>query len=297
MEFSLYEIFWYFVIYAVLGWVVEVCFCSIKTGSFVNRGFLNGPVCPIYGFGMVAVLVCLWPLRNSMLVLYVGAVVLTSALELTTGWVLKKLFHTSWWDYSDMRFNLGGYICLRFSLIWGVGATLVVKLIHPAIAALVGVVPHMAGVVLAVPVTALFVCDLVITVLGIAHMNQDIGRIDDIVRAMRAGSDILAENIGDTALAVDRKVAGADTRAGSRNRQARNTLLRNREQNRASRPWPRLDLARAELMDSRRRVALRLMKAFPHMHSTRYTEGFERIRQWIEEEKRSRTGQKNDDAQ
>ena len=110
MEFSLYEIFWYFVIYAVLGWVVEVCFCSIKTGSFVNRGFLNGPVCPIYGFGMVAVLVCLWPLRNSMLVLYVGAVVLTSALELTTGWVLKKLFHTSWWDYSDMRFNLGGYI-------------------------------------------------------------------------------------------------------------------------------------------------------------------------------------------
>lgn len=72
MEFSLYEIFWYFVIYAVLGWVVEVCFCSIKTGSFVNRGFLNGPVCPIYGFGMVAVLVCLWPLRNSMLVLYVG---------------------------------------------------------------------------------------------------------------------------------------------------------------------------------------------------------------------------------
>lgn len=274
MEFSLYEIFWYFVIYAVLGWVVEVCFCSIKTGSFVNRGFLNGPVCPIYGFGMVAVLVCLWPLRNSMFVLYVGAVVLTSALELTTGWVLKKLFHTSWWDYSDMRFNLGGYICLRFSLIWGVGATLVVKLIHPAIAALVGVVPHMAGVMLAVPVTALFVCDLVITVLGIAHMNQDIGRIDDIVRAMRAGSDILAENIGGTALAVDRKVAGAKPAAAAR-----------------------LDLARAELMDSRRRVALRLMKAFPHMHSTRYTEGFERIRQWIEEEKRSRTGQKNDDAQ
>ena len=53
MEFSLYEIFWYFVIYAVLGWVVEVCFCSIKTGSFVNRGFLNGPVCPIYGFGAI----------------------------------------------------------------------------------------------------------------------------------------------------------------------------------------------------------------------------------------------------
>lgn len=121
MEFSLYEIFWYFVIYAVLGWVVEVCFCSINTGGFVNRGFLNGPVCPIYGFGMVAVLVCLWPLRHNIPVLYAGAVLLTSALELVTGWVLKKLFHTSWWDYSNMRFNLGGYICLRFSLVWGVG--------------------------------------------------------------------------------------------------------------------------------------------------------------------------------
>ena len=269
MEFSLYEIFWYFVLYSLLGWVTEVCFCSIKTGGFVNRGFLNGPVCPIYGFGMVAVLVFLWPLRHHLAGLYVGAVVLTSTLELATGWALKKLFHTSWWDYSNMRFNLGGYICLRFSLIWGVGATLVVKLIHPAIAALVAVVPHTAGVVLAVPVVILFVCDLVITVLGIAHMNQDIGRIDDIVRAMRAGSDMLAENIGDTALAVDRKVTDAKPAAAAR-----------------------LDIARAELMDKRRRVAIRLMKAFPHMHSTRYTEGFERIRQWVEEEKKKRVAGK-----
>ena len=269
MEFSLYEIFWYFVIYAVLGWVVEVCFCSINTGGFVNRGFLNGPVCPIYGFGMVAVLVCLWPLRHNIPVLYAGAVLLTSALDLVTGWVLKKLFHTSGWDYSNMRFNLGGYICLRFSLVWGVGATLVVKLVHPAVAALVALVPHTAGVVLAVPVAALFVCDLVITVLGIAHMNQDIGRIDDIVRAMRAGSDILAENIGDTALAVDRKVSEAKPAAAAR-----------------------LDIARAELLDRRRLVAMRLMKAFPHMRSTRYAEGFERIRQWAEEEKQKRAAGK-----
>lgn len=269
MEFGLYEIFWYFVVYSLLGWVVEVCFCSINTGSFVNRGFLNGPVCPIYGFGMVAVLVFLWPLRHHLAGLYVGAVILTSALELVTGWVLKKLFHTSWWDYSDMRFNLGGYICLRFSLVWGVGATLVVKLLHPAVAALVAMMPHMLGIVLAVFVVILFVCDLVITVLGIAHMNQDIGRIDDIVRAMRAGSDMLAENIGDTALAVNRKVGDAKPAAAAR-----------------------LDIARAELMDRRRHVAVRLMKAFPHMHSTRYAEGFERIRQWAEEEKKKRAAGK-----
>ena len=263
MEFSLYEIFWYFVIYAVLGWVVEVCFCSINTGGFVNRGFLNGPVCaPFTALAWWRCWCACGPCAITFRCCMRGAVLLTSALELVTGWVLKKLFHTSWWDYSNMRFNLGGYICLRFSLVWGVGGYAGGKAGAPAVAALVALVPHTAGVVLAVPVAALFVCDLVITVLGIAHMNQDIGRIDDIVRAMRAGSDILAENIGDTALAVDRKVSEAKPAAAAR-----------------------LDIARAELLDRRRLVAMRLMKAFPHMRSTRYAEGFERIRQWAEEEK------------
>lgn len=266
---SFYLFLWIFFIYSFLGWCLEVCFFALNTGKFVNRGFLNGPVCPIYGFGVVIVVLCLTPLMENTLLLFLGSVLLTSLLELGVGFALEKLFHQRWWDYTNEPFNLGGYICLRFSLVWGVGALLVVKLVHPAIAALVALVPRTAGAVLAVPVLALFVCDLVITVLGIAHMNQDIGRIDDIVRAMRAGSDILAENIGDTALAVDRKVAGAKPAAAAR-----------------------LDIARAELLDSRRLVAMRLMKAFPHMRSTRYAEGFERIRQWAEEEKQKRAAGK-----
>lgn len=266
---SFYLFLWIFFIYSFLGWCLEVCFFALNTGKFVNRGFLNGPVCPIYGFGVVIVVLCLTPLMENTLLLFLGSVLLTSLLELGVGFALEKLFHQRWWDYTNEPFNLGGYICLRFSLVWGVGALLVVKLVHPAIAALVALVPRTAGAVLAVPVLALFICDLVITVLGIAHMNQDIGRIDDIVRAMRAGSDILAENIGDTALAVDRKVAGAKPAAAAR-----------------------LDIARAELLDSRRLVAMRLMRAFPHMRSTRYAEGFERIRQWAEEEKQKRAAGK-----
>ena len=266
---SFYLFLWIFFIYSFLGWCLEVCFFALNTGKFVNRGFLNGPVCPIYGFGVVIVVLCLTPLMENTLLLFLGSVLLTSLLELGVGFALEKLFHQRWWDYTNEPFNLGGYICLRFSLVWGVGAVLVVKLVHPAIAALVALVPRTAGVVLAVPVAALFVCDLIITVLGIAHMNQDIGRIDDIVRAMRAGSDILAENIGDTALAVDRKVTGAKPAAAAR-----------------------LDIARAELLDRRRLVAMRLMKAFPHMRSTRYAEGFERIRQWAEEEKQKRAAGK-----
>ncbi|MEG2288273.1 MAG: putative ABC transporter permease, partial [Ruthenibacterium sp.] len=71
---TLYEIFWYFVIYSFLGWCLEVCFCTIDTGELVNRGFLNGPICPIYGFGMLAVLFALLPLRNKLLLLFLGAI-------------------------------------------------------------------------------------------------------------------------------------------------------------------------------------------------------------------------------
>ena len=124
---------WYFFIYAFLGWCVEVVFHTITTGRWVNRGFLNGPVCPIYGVGMVLVLLALWPLRHNLFVLFLGSVVLTSTLELITGWVLKTLFHTTWWDYSDEPFQLGGYICLRFSLAWGVGGVFMVRIIHPVV--------------------------------------------------------------------------------------------------------------------------------------------------------------------
>ena len=128
--FSVYQLLWYFFIYAVLGWCVEVIFCTATTGQWVNRGFLNGPLCPIYGFGMVIVLLCLIPLQGSLPLLFLGSFLLTSALELVTGFVLKKAFHTTWWDYSDQPFNLGGYVCLGFSLAWGLGGMAAVSYTH-----------------------------------------------------------------------------------------------------------------------------------------------------------------------
>ena len=97
----LYDYLFYFVVYSFIGWCTEVCFCSVSTGKFVNRGFLNGPVCPIYGFGMVIVIYILTPVTENVFLLFFGSMILASALELVTGWALKKLFHTSWWDYSD----------------------------------------------------------------------------------------------------------------------------------------------------------------------------------------------------
>ena len=89
------------------GLVSEVIYAAATTGQLVNRGFLNGPVCPIYGFGMIIVLFALTPLQHSVLLLYLGGVILPSALELVGGWALYKLYHTRWWDYSDFPFTSG----------------------------------------------------------------------------------------------------------------------------------------------------------------------------------------------
>ena len=202
MTYTIYELLCFFVIYSVLGWCLEVCFCTINTGQFVNRGFLNGPVCPIYGFGMVIVLVALTPLAHSLPVLFVGGALLTSALELAAGWILKKVFHTSWWDYSDVPFNLGGYICLKFSLAWGVAVVAVMKGVQPAVAALVRAVPRTLGIVLLCAAGAAFACDLAVTVAGILKLNRDLGHIAEVARLLHAGSDRLAEGLGDTALAL-----------------------------------------------------------------------------------------------
>ena len=155
----LYRFVWMFFIYAFLGWCTEVSYAALVTGKFVNRGFLNGPVCPVYGFGVVIVLTCLTPLANNLPLLFLGSVVLTSALEWLTGFVLEKLFHQRWWDYSDQPFNLSGYVCLRFSVAWGFACLFVVKLLHPTVLLFIRLIPQILGVVLLALMGAVMAAD------------------------------------------------------------------------------------------------------------------------------------------
>ena len=109
---TIYEVLWIFIVYAVIGWCSEVAYAALDTGKFVNRGFLNGPYCPIYGFGISLVIVVLTPLKENLLILYIGSVILTSVIEYITGYLLEKVFHNKWWDYSNKKWNMDGYICL-----------------------------------------------------------------------------------------------------------------------------------------------------------------------------------------
>ena len=204
--FSLYQILAFFLIYSCLGWCPEVIYAAVSTGQLVNRGFLNGPVCPIYGFGMIIVLFALTPLQHSILLLYIGGVILPSALELVGGWALYKLYHTRWWDYSDFPFNIGGYICLEFSLLWGVGTVVVMRAVHPVIAGFVEMVPQMVGFVLMCILYACYAADVVVTAFAASDLARELDALEKVADSMHAVSDAMTELLGTTAMDVDQKM-------------------------------------------------------------------------------------------
>ena len=204
--FSLYQVFAYFLIYSCLGWCLEVIYAAVTTGNLINRGFLNGPVCPIYGFGMVIVLFALTPLSHSLLLLYLGGVILPSALELVGGWALYKLYHTRWWDYSDYPFNIGGYICLEFSLLWGVGTLIVMKLVHPIIADAVALIPPLVGLVLMFLLYAIYAADTIATAFAASDLARDLDALEKVADSMHAVSDAMTELLGTNAMAMDQKM-------------------------------------------------------------------------------------------
>lgn len=195
-----YEFFWYFSIYAFLGWCAEVVFATLKTGKFVNRGFLNGPVCPIYGFGAVLVIACLTPIMDNVFILFIGSVFLTTLLEGITGFVLEKLFHTMWWDYSEEPFNFKGYICARFSILWGFGCILIMDVFHPIVINLVELIPLTVGNVILAIILLIFISDCIITVAAILKFNKYLEQLDEMSVHMKELSDEIGKVLSDKTL-------------------------------------------------------------------------------------------------
>ena len=163
---------WIVLIYSCLGWCCEVAFAALKTGKFVNRGFLNGPVCPIYGFGVLSVVLVLEPVKDNLLLLFFGSMVFTSLLEFIAGFAMERIFHDKWWDYSNNPFNIKGYICLEFSIIWGIACVLVVDVIHPIIMKLVNALPHMLSFWLMAALYVLLVTDAVLTLVELLKLPK-----------------------------------------------------------------------------------------------------------------------------
>lgn len=124
-HFTGYELLWLFLIYSFLGWILETVIATVRQRKVVNRGLINGPFCIIYGIGAVVITVWLQELGGIWLFLF--SAVYASIVEWLAGHLIQKTYHERWWDYSDIKWNLDGYICLPFSAIWGVLGFIIVK--------------------------------------------------------------------------------------------------------------------------------------------------------------------------
>ena len=202
---NFYELVWIFIIYAFIGWCTEVSYAALDTGKFVNRGFLNGPYCPIYGCGVVIVVAILTPLKENLLILFAGSFLLTSVLEYITGYILEKVFHNKWWDYSDKPFNIKGYVCLKFSIYWGLACTFIMDIIHPIIYAAIRFIPFVLGVVLLSVIICVFAADCIITVTTILKFNKRLKIMDEMAASIHRLSDEIGENIYENVMDVIEK--------------------------------------------------------------------------------------------
>ena len=284
-----------FFVYAFLGWCTEVSFAALTTGRFVNRGFLNGPVCPIYGFGVVLVVACLNPLRENAFLLFLGSVAVTSLLELITGFVLEKLFHQRWWDYSNEPFNLGGYICLRFSIAWGLACLFVMEIVHPTVLWLIRLIPTTAGWVILGILTAALAVDTAATVGTIVKTNRQLRQIEELAGRIRALSNELGENLADRVLdAAELGSTVKDNLDEGRERlqdaledwkedlsEHQEDWLDQREARRAQRraELARLRQALEQQLDRPIRGQQRMLRAFPKLRSLDHRQALEQLRE------------------
>lgn len=122
-----------FIFYSVLGWIMEVILVGIKSKKFVDRGFLVGPYCPIYGCGALFITILLQNYSDNIFILFVLGMIICALLEYITGFLLEKIFKARWWDYSTKKFNINGRICLNTMIPFGLLGVVIMKIINPAL--------------------------------------------------------------------------------------------------------------------------------------------------------------------
>lgn len=158
-QYTITEWILFFFIYSMIGWIWESCFVSLKKKQWVNRGFMHGPVLPIYGTGAIGVLVCTIGVRDSIPAIFLLGMVGATILEYVTGVCMEQLFQMRYWDYSHQKYNFKGYICLRSSIGWGLFSILLVRGIHIPIETVVLWIPRNLTEGIAVVATVAFTAD------------------------------------------------------------------------------------------------------------------------------------------
>ena len=286
----MYYLILYFFVYGFLGWCTEVAFAACKEQKFVNRGFLNGPICPIYGIGVGIVVQFLTPYKENLVLLYIASVVMVTALEWVTGFILEKIFHNKWWDYSKMPLNLNGYVCLLFSLIWGVACVLIVDFIHPLIHKVLSWIPFPVGMTLIVVLSIVMFVDLYVTASTILKMNKHLEKMKEIAADLHRISDELGESIYQEVVEVLERKDGWKLKVQEASGDFKDKIqgasggVKDKIQGVSDEVMEKIaDLKKKykEIGGKGTQISKRLLKAFPRIESERYREAMEDLKKFL----------------
>ena len=191
MVYSFYQLLWLYMIYSFIGWCGEVVVAAVKRHRFVNRGAVSGPFCPIYGLGAAVVAVFLPELKGNPFFLFAGGMIVNTFVEYVTGRLMEMSLHKKWWDYSDQKFNLGGYVCLKTSLFWGLCTVLMIYVLDPVFTGLVGLIPKLWGEIILWILFGLLIVDFIGTVIAVWGLKKKNGRMDQIREGLGRTSKLL----------------------------------------------------------------------------------------------------------
>lgn len=221
----------YFFFYSLAGWCMETVYCSVLERRFVSRGFLHGPICPIYGVGVLLMILFFRPLAGNILVFYLVSTVTMSAWEYFVGWFLEVTTHMKYWDYSMYRFNLKGRICLWVCLVWGVLSYVCIFWIHPPVERAVAALPTMVRDILAIVLASAILADAVVTIRDLALMTKVVNALQQagsgltsrFQDAKEAMASALPEGLSESGAKLREKYSDLVAAAERRTRRFRHT--------------------------------------------------------------------------
>lgn len=188
MEYSIATYFLLFIIYSIAGWLLEVICVSIEKRKFANRGFLIGPYCPIYGCGAIAITILLHNYTNDWIVLFFMSVITCGLLEYGTSYIMEKLFHARWWDYSKKKYNINGRICLETLIPFGILGLLIMYITNPFILDQFSKISEQTLNIIAIIVFTIFVIDGLISIVVVSNVRTTSTKLN------KANNDITMDN-------------------------------------------------------------------------------------------------------
>lgn len=245
-DFILYSIT-YFMVYSFAGWILESVSKTIAQRKFVNSGFLTGPFCPIYGFGALIMQLCLQFLKDQPIILFIAAFFLLSIWEYIVGILLEKIFKTKYWDYSHLKFNFQGRICLKNSLYWGILGVVFIRLLHPFVQTYIEMLPIDLLLYIVIIIGIAMLVDLIVSVIAVTNFDSAIIKLNE-----------LGENIKEKV----EELKNIQKKAKLKSETIEKTAIENMEH-----VIKELKIAQAKLKIRIYRRANRLKRAFPSMKS------------------------------